>query len=191
MPTVGGDPSAPVSAGTPPETAEGVAIPVATSAAPPVVRLPGGPLAEGTLVSASGPGEAAGAGDMAWRADSVRLRQPAGLGMGAVTLRSNRMNEVTGVLPRLTRPERRSFGGFLSGFANLFNPFAPTAQGVAGADTSRNWYDAQPNVAPLPRGFRDERTHEPTATLFMIGTDVDLNGEATAPAAGPAKPGAK
>jgi hypothetical protein len=160
---------------------------------PPVVRLPGGPVAEGNPVGAIGPGEAVGTGDLAWRADGVRLRQPAALGMGSVTVRSNRMNEVSGVLPRLTRPERRGFGGFLSGFANLFNPFAPTAQGVAGAGDSRYWYDAQPNVAPLPRGFRDERTHEPTATLFMIGTDLDLNGEAeaAAPAAGPAKPAAK
>lgn len=146
----------------------------------PVVRLPGGPVAATPAATkeSAAEGGTPGQGELGWRADGVTLRQSPG--MAGATVRSNRVSEPGGVLPRLARPERRGFGGFLAGFANLFNPFAPTRHGVAAGET--HWYDGQGNIAPKPRAFRDERTHEPTTTLISLDVDPDLPREEAAPA---------
>lgn len=98
------------------------------------------------------------------------LREPS-----VTTVRTNRSFEVKGSLPKVARPERKGFGGFLSGFANLFNPFAPTSKGVE--SRGEHWYDGGVQRNPLPRGFRDERAHEPQSALFSTefgGAEPDV-----------------
>jgi hypothetical protein len=86
--------------------------------------------------------------------------------------RTNLAVESVPLLPKLTRPERRGFGGFIAAFANLFNPFAPVEQGVA--SRPEYWYDAAINPGPLPRGMRDERFHEPKTELLVLGLDGEI-----------------
>lgn len=136
-------------------------------AAPPIVRLPisDTPAPAPSGLGLSGPGLPTANSQLGWSSDGVGLRTPAS------TLRTNRPIEFRGAVPRLIRPQRRTFGGFITGFANLLNPFAPVEQGVG--SPQGNWYDGRNNVAPLPRGFRDERSHEPSALIFStpLGRD--------------------
>lgn len=136
----------------------------------PVVRVPTGgagvvetPSTEAPTSPVSAPASvSAGSGELGWSANGVGLREPT-----VTNVRTNRSFEIKGVVPKVTRPERRGFGGFLSGFANLFNPLAPTSKGIE--SRGEHWYDGSVQSAPLPRGMRDERTHEPQSALF--GTD--------------------
>lgn len=181
------EPSANPVAGTPaPPTAPAAAVaPPLASPPPPIVRLPVGgdsgtaasaeapsAPASGGVVPAvpagSGPGAPSGAAgsQLGWSNDSVGLRAS-----GAALGRTNRPLETRGSVPRLVRPQRRTVGGFLTGFANLFNPFAPVAEGVATSAEHR--YDGQYNPAPLPHGFRDERTHEASALLFSTPIEAE------------------
>ena len=96
---------------------------------------------------------------LGWSSTSVGLREPS-----VSTVRTNRGIEMKGVLPRAARSERRGFGGFLAGFANLFNPLAPVAKGVE--TRGEHWYDGGVQSIPLPRGMRDERSHEPQTAIF-------------------------
>lgn len=134
----------------------------------PVVRLPvanANANAASSTATAS-PERSAVSAEIGWSGSSTGLRSSP-----SMSSRTNRSWETRGAVPRLVKPERRTFGGFVVGFANLFNPFAPGSQGVGGPETY--WYDSQPNVAPLPRGFRDERSHEPTANLLSIPLERD------------------
>lgn len=191
-PSVPAPPAAPAPAPAPADVAtETVPTPLVRMPAPPSL-LPaeatapaGAPVKAAAPVVEEKPGAAlAGGGELSWKADGVTLRQPAAAA-STITLRTNRSLESGGSLPRLVKPERRTFGGFMAGFANLFNPFAPTSQGVAASQA--NWYDAQPNVAPLPRAFRDERTHEASAILFSTEIDGEPRKAEAAPAKTPAK----
>lgn len=87
----------------------------------------------------------------------------------SATVQTNRLVTPRGPLPKLAKPERKGVGGFFTSFANLFNPLAPTKEGVGGATEYR--YDGQYQRQPLPRGFRDEKTHEPT--MELIGVNVE------------------
>lgn len=186
--------------GTPAARPAGAEMPPAPSLAPPqpvsvpvpVVRVPTGP----TPVSAATPAPADGKADVSgegaalapgatglntqlgWSSTGVGLREPS-----VTTVRTNRGVEMRGVLPRAARPERKGVGGFFSGFANLFNPFAPVAKGTE--SRNEHWYDGGVQSAPLPRGFRDERYHEPKTDLFSTGLERGKEPEATAEA--PAK----
>jgi hypothetical protein len=152
-----------------------------TEVAPPVVRVPpiahppsqmvldeaelpaiGAPLDEPAMTGAP-----AFAGELGW-STNLAARQTVVSTVGTNELRNRP------VLPKLVRPERRGFGGFMASFANLFNPLAPTEQGVAAG--REPWYDAQINTGPLPRSMRDERFHEPQAGLVMIGLDGQVSG---------------
>jgi hypothetical protein len=139
-----------------PSLATDVSVPV------PVVRVPvGGVVVPAEAESSPAPAVVVSEMDtqLGWSATSVGLREPS-----VTTVRTNRGVEIKGVLPRAARSERRGFGGFLSGFANLFNPFAPTAKGVE--SRGEHWYDGGVQTAPLPRGLRDERSHEPQTAIF-------------------------
>jgi hypothetical protein len=105
-----------------------------------------------------------------WSSDAMELRPSLRL-----LPDTNRVGEVRSVLPRLTRTERRGFGGFLTSFANLFNPFAPIEEGVSAG--GEHWYDGRINTAPVPRVMRDERYHEPKWELYVVG----LEGERKRP----------
>jgi hypothetical protein len=113
---------------------------------------------------------------------SVPVLEPIGWSSDAVELRpslrllpdTNRIMEVRSVLPRLTRTERRGFGGFLASFANLFNPLAPVEEGVSAG--GEHWYDGRITTAPLPRGMRDERYHESKWELYVVGLDGPGSG---------------
>lgn len=150
------------------ESATEVGAPAAVSVPVPVVRVPVG--VGGVEAGVGESGEAApstvsrspvpgGASELGWSANGVGLREPT-----VSNVRTNRSYELRGVLPKVTRPERRGFGGFLSGFANLFNPLAPTAKGVE--SQGQHWYDGGVRSTPLPRGLRDERSHEPQSVIF-------------------------
>lgn len=174
------------------EPSTGTAAPAALSPPPPIVRLPVAgesaaptpPSVPATTTATTAPATApaatpgtpaptAGGASLGWSSDGVGLRS------APSNLRTNRSFETRGSVPRLVKPQRRTVGGFLTGFANLFNPFAPTSDGVAAR--SANLYDGQYNVAPLPHGFRDERSHEPSAVLFSMPLEADP-GEAKKPA---------
>jgi hypothetical protein len=103
-------------------------------------------------------------GNVGWSPGGVELRQPA-----TATAGTNRVTPPKGVVTRIARPERKGFSGFLAGFANLFNPFTPAAKGVE--SRPEYWYDGGINTAPLPRGFQDERSHEPKTDLISIGVE--------------------
>jgi len=175
---------------TAPGSSESLSVPV------PVVRVPGGAATSATEVSGAAQGvaeraetvipapepSADGAGvQLGWSSSAMGLREPT-----VTTLRTNRSFEVKGALPRVTRPERKGFGGFISGFANLFNPFAPTSKGVE--SRGEHWYDGGVQRNPLPRGFRDERMHEPQSAIFS--TEFGGASPDEAPQAPPAKPAA-
>ncbi|MCC6231165.1 MAG: hypothetical protein IT580_00875 [Verrucomicrobiales bacterium] len=105
---------------------------------------------------------------------ATEFTTPAGLREGNATVRrgvdalsqTNRTRGLEGAVPKLARPERKGIGGFFSGFANLFNPFAPVDKGSTPEATPAQQYDGQWNAAPLPRGFQDERYHEPQSVLI-------------------------
>ncbi len=188
--------------------AAGAVEPVAVSVPVPVVRAPAGAAMEeavggGSLGgfqavergveagvgavgveregTASGLGPGLG-GQMRWSANGVGLREPM-----VTNVRTNRGVETKGVLPRVTRSERRGFGGFLAGFANLFNPLAPTSKGVE--TRGEHWYDGGVQGAPLPRGFRDERAHEPQTSVISVDFGRGRGEEPEAkPATAPGQP---
>ncbi len=143
--------------------------------APPVVRIP----VPVPAPSAAGPAGDATTAELGWSSDGVGLRSARN-----PIINTNRFSETRGVLPRLTKPERRSFGGFLTGFANLFNPLAPTSQGTAAREG--HIYDGQLNPAPLPRGFRDERYHEAKWELLTVPLERDPDGFEREPIPAPA-----
>jgi hypothetical protein len=147
--------------------------PVRNPGLPPIVRLP---------VPDEPPAPGTPAPDtqqlLGWSSDSVGLRTRPD------SVRTNRTVRTRGAVPKVVRPQKRTFGGFVASFANLFNPLAPIDQGVGvGSD---NWYDGRNNAAPLPRGFRDERGHEPSALIFStpLGPDREPDPE-PAPRAAP------
>ncbi|MGE3311834.1 MAG: hypothetical protein AB7O66_17850 [Limisphaerales bacterium] len=157
---------------------------VETGSAPvsvPLVRVPTGPgvLATGAVGTIptdrteEGVGVAAGSGlttadmQLGWSSTGVGLREPS-----VSTVRTNRGWTIEGIVPKAARSERRGFGGFLTGFANMFNPFAPVSKGVE--SRSEHWYDGGVQSAPLPRGMRDERFHEPKTAI--ISTDFGRGG---------------
>ncbi len=165
-----------------PSLATEVSVPV------PVVRVPvGGVVVPAEAESSPAPAVVVSEMDtqLGWSANSVGLREPT-----VTTVRTNRGVEIKGVLPRAARSERRGFGGFLSGFANLFNPFAPVSKGVE--SRGEHWYDGGVQSAPLPRGLRDERSHEPQTAIFSsdFGSGESPDKLPPAPAKGsiPAKP---
>lgn len=149
--------------------------------APPVVRLPvPSPAGAVSTAPVPAPGTTAtgaplptppvttepGAAQLGWSGEGVGLRSSA-----PTNLRTNRSFETRGSVPRLVRPPRRTFGGFMAGFANLFNPFAPTGDGVA--QSAVHHYDGEFHRAPLPSSFRDERSHEASAILFSTPLESD------------------
>lgn len=177
-PTLAADPSpaassvpsvAPAAPALPPVSPPAVADP---TAAPPVVRLPspaaGGPTPDPAATDASA--------QLGWSADDVELRRSPTV---TLTPRTNILGESRGILPKVMKPERKGLGGFLGGFANLFNPFAPVEKGVAASPAY--WYDGDIQAAGLPRGFRDERYHE--ARTELIAVDLDGTLKKPAPAA--------
>lgn len=87
----------------------------------------------------------------------------------AVMPATNWIYQTRPILPRVSRPERRGFGGFMAAFANLFNPLAPVEEGTA--TSAEHWYDSQINIGPLPRVMRDERYHEPTTQILRVGLE--------------------
>ncbi|MBL9136923.1 MAG: hypothetical protein JNK85_13710 [Verrucomicrobiales bacterium] len=142
------------------------------AAAPPVVRLPSFPLNPATPATAeptantSTNAVAAGQAEFGLQGGGATVSAS-----DASALRTNRWTEGRGALPKVFKPERRGVGGFLAGFANLFNPLAPVDQGTGGA--TEYWYDGQLNTAPLPRVFQDERWHEPQIGLMKIPLESD------------------
>ncbi len=140
------------------------------AAAPPVVLVP---IARDPGKPAGGaPGEATGstvsrmpvAGQVRWTESGTALRPRVQHPTG-----TNPPIDTRSVLPRLTRPERRGFGGFLKSFGNLFNPFAPASEGVAAK--GEYWYDGDVRNIPLPRGFQDERYHEPQLQIQVYSLE--------------------
>lgn len=152
-----------------------------TSTPPPIVRLPVSgsvpetPAAEAPTAipePAAPPNTYTTPGNqLGWKSEGVGLRDSA-----VRNIRTNRSFETRGSVPTLVKPPRRTVGGFLGGFANLFNPFAPTSAGVA--SSSLNHYDGQFNRSSLPLSFRDERTHEASAVLYS--TSIESDPERTA-----------
>ena len=141
----------PAMPGGAPSVSDSAVVPV------PAVRLPGGGAIDPAATNLPT------GNDLEWRSGTVELRP------GDVVVRTNRSTAPTGVGPRIVKPERKGFGGFLSGFANLFNPFAPVEQGTEVRSEYR--YDGQINPVPQPRGLRDERTHEPQTELLSVGLE--------------------
>jgi len=158
---------------------------------PPIVRLPVSgntttetPKPGGTATPPAGettPASPPTAGDaqLGWSNEKVALRAST-----AASSRTNRSFETRGAVPRLIKPQRRTVGGFLTSFANLFNPFAPLSPSEAA--TADHRYDGQYNVAPLPRGFRDERTHEASALIFSTPLESDPDAPKPTPTPAPA-----
>lgn len=169
-PTLGAEPS-PVTTPAPPAPPAQAAVstPAVTvtdpAAAPPIVRLP--PPATGT--STADPAAAAAGAQLGWSADDVNLRRSPQV---TLTPRTNVLGESRGIIPKVAKPERKGLGGFLGGFANLFNPFAPVEKGVAASPAY--WYDGDLQAAGLPRGFRDERYHEARTELIAVDLDGTL-----------------
>ncbi len=153
------------------------AAPALASPPPPIVRLPVAGIAPAEALRpgaatapaddpATAPSQGAGAAQLGWSSDGVGLRAST-----AASSRTNRSFETRGAVPRLIKPQRRTVGGFLTGFANLFNPFAPASRSEA--TTADHRYDGQYQIAPLPQGFRDERTHEPSALIYSTPLEPD------------------
>lgn len=162
--------------------------PVAVSVPVPVVRVPVGDVVVPAEVEPTQmPAVVLTDTDMqlGWSATSVGLRAPT-----VTTVRTNRGMEFKGVVPRVTRSERKGFGGFMAGFANLFNPLAPTTKGIE--TRGESWYDGGVQTAPLPRGLRDERSHEPQTAIFStdfgVGESPDKVPRSAAKVTVPAKP---
>lgn len=171
---------------TPPPATEA---PAPASPPPPIVRLPVSGNVPETLPAeapvatpepAAPPNTYTTPGNqLGWKSEGVGLRDST-----VRNIRTNRTFETRGSVPTLVKPPKRTIGGFLGGFANLFNPFAPTSDGVA--SSSLNHYDGQFNRAALPHNFRDERTHEASAVLYS--TSIEPDPERTAkPAPKPAE----
>jgi hypothetical protein len=165
--------STPPAATTPPPTSEAT---TPSPPPPPIVRLPvsGNAAApQPETIPAEVPEAAARpamytspGNQLGWKSETVGLRDST-----VRNIRTNRTFETRGSVPTLVKPPRRTIGGFLGGFANLFNPFAPTSDGVA--SSSLNHYDGQFNRAALPHSFRDERNHEASAVLFSTSIEAD------------------
>lgn len=142
------------------------------AARPPVVRLPSVPVTEAGGVrdtadvpSVGGPVPGPGLSEeLGWSITGVELRQPP-----VTTVRTNRAFVPRGTLPKVVRPERRGVGGFFAGVANLFNPFAPVAEGTAAG--TEYWHEMHVRPAPLPRAFQSELTHEPRLELMKVDID--------------------
>lgn len=132
----------------------------------PPVRFPGNPIAESPAVETSAPVAPVASGQIGWTGSAVALREPS-----VTAPRTNTPLEMRGVVPKLSRTERRTFGGFVTGFANLFNPLAPTQEGTAAS--TEHWYDAEIRPRPLPSAFRDERFHEAKFELIAVGLEGD------------------
>jgi hypothetical protein len=152
-----------------PSPAQPAAIPADPAAAPPVVRLPAFNLGPGPSSNATN------AGTGGYPEFGLETAGTASASTTSFTLRTNRTIESRGAIPKVLKPERRGVGGFLVGFANLFNPLAPMEQGTGGA--TEYWYDGQLNTAPLPRAFQDERYHEAGLGLIKVPLDGDLTKE--------------
>lgn len=162
---------------TPPTPAPTDVPPVRSPGAPPIVRLPVGDEAVATEIPAPSPSPSAapstsGSAQLGWSDDL-------GLRTRVDSVRTNRSVPLRGAVPKVVRPQKRTFGGFMTGFANLFNPFAPTSQGVGA--TTEHWYDGRNNTAPVPRGFRDERNHEASGLLFSTPLGKEPEAEAEPP----------
>lgn len=146
--------------------------PADPAAAPPVVRLPSFNLSPATTANSAANASTKpiveGSSEF-----GLATGGSAGVPVDSALLRTNRTAESRGAIPKILKPERRGVGGFLTGFANLFNPFAPVEQGTGGA--TEYWYDGQLNTAPLPRAFQDERYHEAGLGLFRVPLDGDLS----------------
>ncbi|MCC7373589.1 MAG: hypothetical protein IT581_02965 [Verrucomicrobiales bacterium] len=157
----------PATTATPP-----AATPADPAAAPPVVRLPAFNLSPAPSANATGSAStnlsAAGSSEFGLTSGGS-MSSP----VGSTLLSTNRPVENRGAIPKMLKPERRGVGGFLTGFANLFNPLAPVEQGAGGA--TEYWYDGQINTAPLPRAFQDERYHEAGLSLIRAPIDGDLS----------------
>lgn len=180
---------------TPPPTPEATPLPTelpgdAAGVLPPppvIVRPPGSPLGPSSQIPSVPLSPTPDAlpvpsvsEELGWGSGRMELRQPA-----VGPLPTNGATAWKGVLPKTVRPERRGLGGFLAGLANLFNPFAPAKDGTAGSVSY--WYDSRPNAAPMPRGMRDERFHEPQTELLSF--DLDGGGEpAQSPSSSKAEP---
>lgn len=138
---------------------KGVAIPAGMPSPP--VRVPP-PIAMPGLEGVGGSGlETGTVAEAQWLSDPVELRVPT-----AAAARTNRVSRTRGALPGAARTERKGVGGFFAGLAGLFNPLAPMERGVAVQPA--HTYDGQLQPAPLPRGFRDERYHEPRVELLLV-----------------------
>ncbi|MBX3744613.1 MAG: hypothetical protein KF833_04840 [Verrucomicrobiae bacterium] len=122
----------------------------------PPLATPGMPLNEAGVAGVVGTGA-----EVQWLSEPVELRVPT-----AAEVRTNRVSRTRGALPEAGRTERRGVGGFLAGLAGLFNPLAPVERGVAVPPAHA--YDGQLQPAPLPRGFRDERYHEPRVEVLLV-----------------------
>ncbi len=150
--------------------------PAAPAAAAPVVRLPPSP----SPVAAPAPPATSPAETTVGAAE---FSTPTGLRVGTTSARelsgavsatdTNRFRDTLhGAAVTVTRPERRGVGGFFAGFANLFNPLAPMAKPDP-SPVPAYTYDGQWNSAPLPRGFRDERYHEPQSVIVGFSPEPD------------------
>lgn len=56
-----------------------------------------------------------------------------------------------------------------SSMLQLINPFAPTEYGVSSVSPNQIPASVAPGQPPLPRGLRDDRTHEANGTFFRSG----------------------
>lgn len=163
MASAGGIARAQSTTPTPEKPAAPVDVPIVRLPVAPVANVPTPGPASGETPASEGrdPARAAAFG---FQAGGVELRPPA-----FSSLKTNGPVELKGPVPKLMKPQRRTFGGFVSSFANLFNPLAPLTAGESSTESYR--YDGRVNRSPLPRGFRDERFHEPQALIIGVGLD--------------------
>lgn len=165
---------------TPGKSAGPVEVPIVRLPVAPGVNAPtpGPASGEAPTVQGSDPARTAAFG---FQAGGVELRPPA-----FSSLKTNGPVELKGPVPRLMKPQRRTFGGFVSSFANLFNPMAPLAAGESSAEEYR--YDGRVNRSPLPRSFRDERFHEPQALIIGVALDGEPRKVEEKPTTSPKTP---
>jgi len=112
------------------------------------------------------------ASPLAWTSPVLSLRE-----IPITPSRRSRGPEAHGVFARAARSSSPGFTGFLLGFSNLLNPFAPPSAGVE--TSGENWYDGSVRSNPLPWGLRDERFHEPQTPEFSteLSRLLNLGGE--------------
>lgn len=116
----------------------------------------------GVVPGPAAAGDPGPAENLKWSSANVGLRPTP-----EQTVVAPRPVKVRTPLDKTMPADRKGFRGFAAGFLQLFNPFAPLEAGTSAQNV--HWYDSQLNSAALPRGFRDERTHEPQAVLVSIG----------------------